>query len=163
MAQAWYALYVRTNGELHVDEALRAKNYSTFLPTYIQCRQYSDRIKKKEAALFPGYLFCRFDPQVRLPILTTVGVNHVVGDSSGPKAVDDGEIAAIQLAMEARCPVQPWPFLKAGDKVRIEYGALSGVEGVLVRERGVDLLILTVQLLQRAVAVQVDRAWVRPL
>lgn len=163
MAQAWYALYVRTNGEAHVDEALRAKNYSTFLPTYIECKQYSDRIKKKEAALFPGYLFCRFDPQSRLPILTTSGVNHVVGDSAGPKAVDEEEIGAIRRALAARSTMQPWPFLKVGDRVRIEFGSLSGVEGILVRERGVDLLVLTVQLLQRAVAVQVDRSWIRPL
>lgn len=163
MPASWYALSVRTNSEMQTCGALRAKCISTFLPTYTACRQYSDRIKKKEAALFPGYVFCRFELQAKLSILATGGVKQVVGDSSGPKAIEDSEIDAIRKVVSAQCSVKPWPFLRAGDRVRIGYGSMSGVEGILVRERGLDLLIIAVQILQRSVAIQVDRSWVQPL
>lgn len=132
------------------------------MPTFVECRQYSDRVTRVKAALFPGYLFCRFDSDRRLPILQSPGVQHVVGDSRGPIPVDHAEVDALQRVIAGSIAIQPWPFLRTGDRVRIQYGSFTGVEGILLSEKGADLLILSVQLLQRSVAVQMDRSWVKP-
>jgi transcription antitermination factor NusG len=114
-----------------------------------------------QVPLFPGYLFCRFDPQNRLPILKTPGVIQVVGCSRQPIPVDEDEIKSIQALVTSGIPNQPWPFLKVGEKVRIESGPLRGLEGVVVEFRGNRRLILSVSLLQRSVAVEIDAAFVR--
>src|ERR1700746_3961553 len=116
----WFALKVRTRGELLVGEPLRQRNTGVFVPTYLECRRYSDRIRKAPAALFPGYLFCRIDPSRRLPILTTPGVEHFVGAGNNPVRVPESEIAAIQRVAEAGAAAIPWPYLAAGQKIRIE-------------------------------------------
>src|SRR6266571_710220 len=87
----WFALQVRTRGEAVVDDFLRRKSYETFLPLYQECRAYSDRIRRMESALFPGYLFCRFDPEHRLRVLTTPGVYDVVRLGDSPSPVDESE------------------------------------------------------------------------
>lgn len=146
-----------------MEATLRQRSYETFLPTYVECRSYSDRIKKVDAALFPGYLFCRFDPDRRLPILTTAGVQQILCLNERPVPVDEGEIAAIQRVVKSQASAQPWPYLKAGDSVRVEFGCFSGMEGILVTEKGTDRLIVSITMLQRSVSVQIDRSWVRPL
>jgi transcriptional antiterminator NusG len=108
--------------------------------------------------LFPGYLFCRFNPQDRLPILKTPGVIQVVGFNNGPAAVDEAEIRSIQTLATAGVPHQPWPFLAAGDRVRIESGPLLGLEGILIDVKRSHRLVLSVTLLQRSVAVEIDSA-----
>ena len=159
----WFALQVRTKAEPLVEQALRGKAYETFLPTYIETRQYSDRIKKVETALFPGYLFCRLDPEQRLPILTTPGVHKIVSvDNNGPTPVDASEIEAIQRLLKGNGNPRPFPYLKVGDRVRVEVGAFAGVVGNLVSEKGVDRLIVSVTILHRSVAVEIDRTWLRP-
>ena len=114
-----------------------------------------------ELPLFPGYVFCQFDRMNRLPILTVPGIVHIVGIGRSPMPVDDTEIASIQAAVKSGLPSQPWPFLEAGDKVRIERGPLSGVEGILLGFRGQQRLVLSITLLQRSVGVLVDTALVR--
>ena len=96
MAISWFAVRVRTSAESLVEANLRDKCEGTFLPTYLECRHYCDRVKQVRAALFPGYLFCRFNPDGRLPILQTPGVQQVLGNSTGPIPVDDGEILGLQ-------------------------------------------------------------------
>jgi transcription antitermination factor NusG len=115
-----------------------------------------------ELPLFPGYVFCRFDPLDRLPILSIPGVVDIVGVRRVPLAVDENEIAALQTTVNSGLPRQPWPFLQIGHKVRIEHGPLCGVEGILLRFSGRDRLVLSLTLLQRSVAVQVDESWVQP-
>jgi transcription antitermination factor NusG len=160
---AWFALKVRTRGEFLVGESLRHRGTDVFLPTYLECRRYSDRIKKVPAALFPGYLFCRIDSKYRLPILTTPGVEHFVGAGNRPAAIPESEIAAIQRVTESGAAAIPWPYLIAGQKIRIECGALAGLEGLVAQVRGSERLILSVHLLQRSVCVEIDRSWIRPL
>jgi len=144
-----------------VARQLRGMDYEEFLPLY-ECRKHwSDRIKEVQTPLFPGYLFCRFDPQNRLPILKTPGVIQVVGYNRQPIPVDEDEIKSIQTLVTSGIPNQPWPFLKVGEKVRIESGPLRGLEGVLVEFKGNRRLILSVSLLQRSVAVEMDAAVVR--
>jgi transcription antitermination factor NusG len=123
-------------------------------------KRWSDRIKEVDAPLFPGYLFCRFNPQDRLPILKTPGVIQIVGFNNGPAAVDESEIQSIQTLVAAGAPHQPWPFLATGDRVRIESGPLLGLEGILIDVKRSHRLILSVTLLQRSVAVEIDSALV---
>jgi transcription antitermination factor NusG len=160
---AWYALRVRSRHESTVASHLQARGYESFLPLYKSQRRWSDRFKEIELPLFPGYVFCQFNLLNRLPILTVPGIVHVVGVGKIPVAIDETEIAAIQAAVKSGLPRQPWPFLEIGHKVRIEHGPLCGVEGVLLGFRGHQRLVLSVTLLQRSVAVQVDEAWVQPV
>lgn len=160
---SWYALRVRSRFENTVATHLQARGYESFLPLY-KCRhQWSDRFREIELPLFSGYVFCRFNPLNRLPILTIPGVVHVVGVGRNLVAIDESEIAAIKTAVNSGLPRQPWPFLQIGQKVRIECGPLCGVEGILLSFRGHQRLVLSVTLLQRSVAVQVDAAWVLPV
>lgn len=160
---AWYALRVRSRHENTVALHLQARGYESFLPLYRSQRRWSDRFKEIELPLFPGYVFCQFDPLNRLPILSVPGIVHLVGVGRTPIAVDETEIAALQAAVKCGLPRQPWPFVKIGYRVRIEHGPLRGVEGILLGFRGHQRLVLSVTLLQRSVAVQVDQAWVVPM
>ena len=156
----WFALQTRSRYEHFVAAMLRGKGYELFLPVYTCQRRWSDRIKELELPLFPGYLFCRFNPLDRFPILVTPGVIQVVGIGKSPVPVDDAEIAAIQTAVQSGLPRQPWPFLQIGKRVRVECGPLCGLEGILVDFKGRHRLVLSMTLLQRSVAVEVDGAWV---
>ncbi len=156
----WFALQVRTRNEAGVAEKLGGQGYDRFLPLYKVRKRWSDRIKEVNAPLFPGYLFCRFNPQDRLPILKTPGVMQIVGFKNGPVAVDESEIRALQTVVAAGAPQQPWPFLTAGARVRIESGPLLGLEGILTEVRNSHRLVLSVTLLQRSVAVEIDSALV---
>ena len=158
----WYALKVRTRGESLVGTVLQRKDYEIFLPTYQESRKYSDRIKKVDTPLFPGYLFCRLDASNRLPILTTPGVDYILGTNGEPEPLPENEIESIQKVVRGGS-ARPWPFLKTGSRVRVEHGAFTGVEGILLTERGADRLILSISLLQRSVSVEIDRTWIRPI
>jgi len=163
MASLWYALSIRTRFEKLVDAHLQGRGYETFLPTYLETRQWSDRTKLLVMPLFPGYIFCRFDINARLPVLMTPGVNFVVGAGRTPLPVDEGEITGIRQAVGSGNPILPWPYLNAGEVVEIEHGSLQGLRGIVVRIKNVDRLVVSVSLLMRSVAVEVDRAAVRPV
>lgn len=160
LSHSWFALNTKFRYEDYVAKQLSGKGYETFLPVYKCRRTWSDRIKQVELPLFPGYLFCRFDIANRLPILVTPGIIQIVGFGKTPIPVDDGEIAAIRTVVGADVDKEPWPFLQVGQTVRVEYGALRGVEGILLNVKGGHRLVLSVTLLQRSVAVEVDSAWV---
>lgn len=159
----WYALKVRTKAEPFIGASLRNKSFETFLPTYTQSRAYSDRVKKVEVALFPGYLFCRLDIEKRLPILTTPGVEYIVSFDRIPQPVPEEEIEAIRRVLSAGGKAKPWPYLKVGDKVRVMTGPFTGVEGLLASEKGNERLILSITMLQRSVAVEIDRELIQPV
>jgi transcription antitermination factor NusG len=156
----WFALQVRTRQEVSVGDQLEGQGYERFLPLYKVRKLWSDRIKQVQAPLFPGYLFCRFNPHDRLPILKTPGVIQIVGFKDGPTTVDESEIRSIQTLVAAGVPHRPWPFLAAGDRVRIESGPLVGLEGILTEVKRSHRLVLSVTLLQRSVAVEIDSALV---
>lgn len=159
----WFALKVRTKAEDSVRAALEGRGFEAFLPTFIAIRKYSDRLKKVASPLFPGYVFCRMDRHRRLPVLMTAGVEYAVGFGGKLEAIPNHEIEAIETLSRAGLPAQPWPFLSSGDRVRIAAGSLAGVEGILVRSHGADRLVLSIEMLQRSVAVEIERSWVRPL
>jgi transcription antitermination factor NusG len=158
----WYALSVKSRYERIVATFLENRGYEWFLPLYKSRRCWSDRIKELEMPLFPGYLFCRFDILNRLPVLVIPGVQNIVGGTKLPTAIDAAEITALQTAVQAGLSREPWPFLRVGDRVKIERGALAGVEGILLQIKGRHRLVLSVTLLQRSVAVDIDSAWVKP-
>jgi transcription antitermination factor NusG len=160
---SWFALQIRTRHEVGIAQILENKGYEMFLPLYKSKSRWSDRIKTVEKPLFPGYLFCRFNSQDRFPILSTPGVIQVVGYNRMPVPVEDSEIQALQTLATSGLPNQPWPFLEVGDRVRIEAGALNGLEGVLLDFKGNHRLILSVTLLHRAVAVEIDAASVKSI
>lgn len=159
----WYALYVRSRHERTVENGLRGKGYTVFSPSYRTKRKRFDRITEIEVALFPGYVFCQFDSNKRLPILMTPGVVRVVGQGNKPEPVDDTEIASIRtLALSGRS-VQPWPFLASGQRIRLHSGPLMGAEGIFLRVKDEYHLVVSITLLQRAVSVVIEKDAVAPL
>jgi transcription termination/antitermination protein NusG len=159
----WYALYVRSRHEKAVESGLRGKGYAAFSPFYRTKRKRVDRIAAVDVPLFPGYVFCHFDSNKRLPILTTPGMVRIVGPGNRPEPVDDHEIASIRtLALSGR-PVQPWPFLRSGQRIRLEAGPLMGAEGIFLRVKNEYHLVVSITLLQRAVSVVVEKDVVAPL
>ena len=159
----WFALETRYRYEEFVAKQLRGKGYEPFLPVYKERRRWSDRFKEIEVPLFSGYLFCRFNVQNRLPVLTTAGLIQIVGAGKIPIPVDEEEIAAIQIVVRSGLPRQPWPFMQIQQKARITRGPLCGLEGTLLKLKGHHRLVLSVTLLQRSIAVEVDSDWVIPV
>jgi transcription antitermination factor NusG len=159
----WYALQVRSRHEMSVADHLDGKGYEWFLPQHKCRRKWSDRIKEVETPLFPGYLFCRFNAEERLPILKTPGVIQVVGYNRIPVPVDEEEIRGIRAVVTSGLQNQPWPFFQIGERVRIESGPLAGIEGILTDFRGSRRFVVAITLLQRAVAVEIDSACVTSL
>src|SRR5689334_3523968 len=143
----WLAVQTRSRYENFAASHLSGIGYHVFLPAYQCRRQWSDRVKQIELPLFPGYLFCRFDPQNRLPILSTPGVIQIVGIGKQPVPVAESEIAAIQTLIRSGLPSLPWAFSHVGERVRIERGPLAGAEGVLTGFRGRHRLVLSITLL----------------
>jgi transcription antitermination factor NusG len=162
-AVSWFALQVRARQEFRISEHLRSNGYEWYLPLYKCRKRWSDRIKDMESPLFPGYLFCRFDPLYRLPILKIPGVIQIVGFNRQPAPVNEAEIRVIQAVEDSGLPSQPYPYLEVGDKVQIESGPLRGLAGLLVEFQGNHRLVLSVTLLQRSVAVNIDSACVTSL
>lgn len=158
---AWFALCVVPRKEKAAAQSLRAKGYEDFLPMYKVRKRWSDRVKEIENPLFPGYVFARFDPLLRLPILKIPSVMSVVSLGREPEPIPDIEIHSLRRVCDAGIETIPYPFLKTGAKLRINEGPLSGVEGILLEAKQ-SQLILSVTLLQRSVAVTVDSEWIAP-
>jgi transcription antitermination factor NusG len=116
-----------------------------------------------EGPLFPGYLFCQFDVDKRLPILQTPGVSSIVGIAKYPAPIDPGEIEAIRTVVQSGVTYEPHPYLSAGDWVRVECGALTGLMGLVTEVKNEIRLIISVNLLMRSVSVEIDRSWVDPI
>jgi len=158
MDKQWFALFVRTRWESSTDSVLRNKGFETFLPTYSLKSLRNTRSKGSSQVLFPGYVFCRFDIHNRLPVLVTPGVISVVGRGRTPVPLEDPEIASIHKVASSGLPLEPWPYLEIGEVVRIQNHALAGLEGILLRFRGTDRVIVSVPLLRRSVAVEIGRS-----
>lgn len=126
-------------------------------------RRWSDRMKEVEQPLFPGYLFCRFDLNNRGPLLMTPGVRQIVGVGRTPIPVEDSELEAIRQVLSSGLPSQPWQYLHVGQRVRVNHGSLSNLEGILVSVKASNRIVLSVTLLQRSVAMEIDIAWVTPV
>jgi len=155
----WYAVRTRSNFEKIASVALENKGLKPYLPTYRDKRRWSDRVVVSDTPLFRGYVFCRFNPLHRLPVLTTTGVISIVGCGNEPAPINDCEIEAIQLILRSGLATEPCPFLKEGQTVRVTRGALAGVEGILTKKKSDFRLVISVTMLQRSISVEIDREW----
>lgn len=156
---AWYAVRVKANREQITNISLCGRGYETFLPLY----SHSPESTGKPKPLFPGYVIARFDPHNRLTVLTSPGVVGVVGFGSVLAPLADEEVAAIQSMVNSRQPLYPWPYLREGQRVRIIKGSMTGVEGVVTQFRRGWRVVASITILQRSVAVEVDRSWIEPV
>ncbi len=161
--QPWFALRVRSKHEQVASLHLRSRGFEEFSPSYKMERQWSDRKRTTDQSLFPGYVFCRLNAQDRLPILTVPGVVGIVGFGDGPTVIPNEEIARVRAMLNSGLMLLPWPFLKVGEMVLIERGPLAGVEGILQEVKGKCRIVVSINLLQRSVSSEIDRAWVRPV
>jgi transcription antitermination factor NusG len=157
----WYALYTRHQHEKVVHQILTGKGFEAFLPLYTTAHQWKDRVKRVSLPLFPCYVFLQGPLTQWLPVLTTPGVHTVVGFGGEPASISGAEIEAIRQVIENAVKVEPHPFLKYGDRVRVIAGPLRGLEGILLRKKNWCKLLLSVEMLQRSVAVEVDVAMVQ--
>lgn len=162
-ALPWFAIRVKSNRENVTATALHGKGLEEFAPTCRARNRWSDRVKDVDVPLFPGYIFCRFDPQHRLPVITTPGIVSIVGLGKTPEPIDESEIARIHSIVSSGALAYPWPFLRSGQKVSIVHGPLTGVDGLLVNLKNEYRLIVSITLLQRSVAVEVDRDCIKPV
>ena len=160
----WYAVNVRPNHEYAIAIALHNKGYEVFLPSY-RCRsEWSDRIKEVSRPLFPGYVFCRFDLDTRTAlIITTPGVIRIVGFGSKPVPIEESEIAAVRKILESGYEAKPSLHFQPDSRVRITSGVLAGTEGVLIQVKNRNQFVVSISLLQRSVAVHIDRTAVDSL
>jgi transcription antitermination factor NusG len=131
-------------------------------PLYQARHNWSDRSKSVDLPLFPGYVFCRLEAERRFPLLTIPGVLHVVDIGKIPVPIDDTEIATIEAAIHSDLKVEPWPFLEAGQRVRLGSGPLSGREGFLVNTVERPRVVLSLSALERSIAVEIDHRWLAP-
>lgn len=140
-----------------VAEHFRAKGLEQYLPLYSAKQSWSDREKTIELPLFPNYVFFRCDFDERLKVLRTPGVFSLVSFGDGPAAIPGSEIEAVRKMAGAGLPVRPWPFCTVGQTLRIRRGPLAGVEGIVLREQNLLRVVVSIELLQRSVAVEIDR------
>jgi transcription antitermination factor NusG len=157
--ERWFAVQVRTRWERSTAGLLESKGYQVLLPSGAR----KGRSAEAGSPLFPGYVFCRFDVLKRLPILITPGVMAVVGSGRVPVPIEPSEVEAIQALVSSGMPADPWPYLEVGQRVRIDSDALRGLEGILVSHKGVDRMVISVSLLRRSVALEIDRARINPV
>jgi transcription antitermination factor NusG len=154
--RAWYVVYTRHQHERTVAEILTYKGFETLLPLYKVMHRWKDRAKLISLPLFPCYVFLTGGLERRLDIMATPGIHALVSNAGQPAVIPSSEIDSIRRAVESGSRVEPHPMLKCGDWVRVRLGPLEGVEGILLRKRNVYRLILSVEMLGKAAAVEVD-------
>ncbi|HLZ50667.1 MAG TPA: UpxY family transcription antiterminator [Candidatus Acidoferrum sp.] len=152
---SWYALYTRHQHEKTVDQLLTNKGFNTFLPLYATSHNWKDRTKSLSLPLFPCYVFLKGGIERRLQILTTPGIYGLVSSAGQPAAIPEVEIEAIRRVVESGARVEAHPYLKCGNWVRVRSGPLTGIEGILVRKKNISRLVLSVEILGTAAAIEV--------
>lgn len=158
----WVALMVRPRAERRVQQGLANLGLETFVAWHGVRRRWADRVKILEQNVLPGYVFCHSQFAERLTVMHQAGVERVVSFNRSPALIPDSEIASLRRAVQSQLPLGPWPFLKAGQRVRIEKGVLAGTEGTLARESSGWRVVVSVSALQRSIAVEVDRDMITP-
>jgi transcription antitermination factor NusG len=161
----WYAVWSRSRHEKIVASALSNMGVTNFLPLVTEMHGWSDRRKSVDVALFPGYVFVRIpnSPEAQLRVLKTSGVVQFVGNRQGAAPIQDGEIEDVRAVLEERISCSPYPFLQLGQRVRICGGALDGIEGVLIGRDSASKLVISIELIQRSLAISVYNFDVRPV
>lgn len=161
----WYAVHIRPRHEKKADTQLRQKGIHTFLPLMTEIHRWSDRKTRIELPLFPGYTFVRIAwsaPQ-RLSVLQTTGVLRLVGNGCESVPIEEKQIENIRSLLAANTPLSPHPFLKMGQRVRIRGGCLDGIEGILLSHNSDSRLIVSIEAIQRSLAVRLEGYRVEPV
>lgn len=154
----WYAAYTCANHEKRVSEQLGMRRVEHFLPLYSSVRRWKDRRVTLDLPLFPGYVFVKMALRDRLQVYQVPGVAHLVGFDGTPAALPEQEIDALRTSLVNGVRAEPHPFLRVGQRVRVKNGPLTGMEGVLLRRKGSFRLVISIELIQRSVAVDADAA-----
>jgi transcription antitermination factor NusG len=162
-ASAWWALYTRHQHEKAVAEMLSAKDFEVFLPLYQAVRTWRNRKKTVSLPLFPCYVFVRGGIHRRLQVVSTPGIHMILFHGEQVARIPEAEIEAVRRAVEGPYRIEPHPFLKCGDRVRVIRGSLEGVEGLLVRKKNLCRLVLSVDMMAQSVAVEIDASDVEPV
>jgi transcriptional antiterminator NusG len=152
----WYAVYTVVRHEKAADRALRQKEIETFLPLREITSQWKDRKKRVLLPLFPGYLFVSTTLEYKLNILNTPGIVRILGASGAPAPIPDDQIESIRKLLDSKVPFDPHPYMTEGKMVVVTHGPLEGIIGRILKRRGLNKLILSVDLIKRAVSVEVD-------
>jgi len=155
-SRPWYAVYTKHQHEKTACELLAGKGFEVFLPLYHTKRNWKDRTKVVSLPVFPCYLFLRANLVRKLEILQTPGVFWLVESGGRACEVPSSEIEAVRRITQSSAAAEPHPYLQCGDHVRVRQGALAGIEGVLIRVRNRYRVVVCVNLLQKAIAVEVD-------
>jgi transcription antitermination factor NusG len=158
----WYAAYTSANHEKCVAEQLEVRAVEHFLPVYASVRRWKDRRVMLQMPLFPGYVFVRMALRDRLRVQQVPGVARLVGFDGTPVALPDEEIAALRAGLGSGVRVEPHPYLKMGRRVRVMGGPMTGMEGILVRRRGKLRVVISIDQIQRSVAIEVDASEIVP-
>ena len=158
----WYAIKTRSRHEKVVRSQLGRQNIESFLPTIKRWSQWKDRKKEIEFPLFSGYCFARFSLEDRLPVLQSSGVVSIVGSSGQPEPIPDSEIESLRIVVNKRFHYDLHPFLKEGALVEVTEGPLQGVKGRLVRKAKLSRLVISINLIQQAAAVEIDASYIAP-
>lgn len=154
----WYAAYTSANHEKRVALQLGQRSVEHFLPLYDSVRRWKDRRMKLQLPFFPGYVFVRLALRDRLQVLQVPGVAKLVGFNGLPSALPDSEIEAIQVCLARKASLEPHPYVKVGRRVRVKAGPLEGLEGIVIRKRNRLRLIISLDLIHRSAAVEVEVA-----
>ncbi len=162
LKRRWYAAYTCSNHEKRVAEQLRQRGVEHFLPLYETVHPWKDRRVRLQLPLFPGYVFVRLALRDRLEVLQVPSVVRLVGFGGLATALPEHEIEALRNGLSGELRAQPHPYLAAGRRVRIRGGPLAGMEGTLVRRKGNFRIVLSIDLIQRSIAVEVDAAELMP-
>jgi transcription antitermination factor NusG len=158
----WYAAHVFSRHEKQVARQLEERRVNCFLPVYRSVRRWKDRRKELDLVLFPGYVFVHLDLNDRLRVLQVPGVARFVSFNGRPAPLPDAEIDALISGLATGVRAEPHPYLRVGNRVRVKYGPMSGMQGILVRRKEKFRIVLSIDLIMRSVAVEVDEADVEP-
>lgn len=159
----WYAAYTSANHEKRVTAQLQERSVEHFLPLYESVRRWKDRRMRLELPLFPGYVFVRLPLRDRLTVLQVPGVARLVGFSGIPTALPDDEMEALRRGLSGAVAAEPHPFLRVGRRVRVKSGPLASLEGIVVRRKNGMRFVISLDLIMRSVAVEIDTLELEPV
>ena len=162
-AAYWYAAYTTARHEKVVAQQLTERRVETFLPLYRSLHRWKDRRKLVELPLFPSYVFVRINPRDKLRVLQVSGVVHLVSFNGQLAELPETEISALRSGLENDVHAEPYPYLRIGRRVRVVRGPMAGTEGILVRKKDKYRVVLTIEVLMRSVAVEVDGSDLQPV
>src|ERR1017187_8267978 len=156
--RCWLAAYTRSHHENHVAAQLNFKGVEALLPTYEKFTRWSDRVRRSQAPLFPGYIFVHVLDTERVPVLQTMGVVNLVSVAGRPAVLGDEEVERLRVCNLHTRQVEPYPFLKSGQRVRVKHGPFAGWEGILLEKQNAARLVISVEQIMKSVAINIHGA-----